>query len=51
MSESLLDMKGTSCPIPVLRANPGLAPVGQAQVPLKLAAGVSAADLHWDLIF
>jgi hypothetical protein len=33
--------------IPVLRANPSLAPVGQAQVPLKFADGASAADLHW----
>src|SRR5579872_2845018 len=33
--------------IPVLRANPALAQVGQAQVPLKFADGASAADLHW----
>jgi hypothetical protein len=33
--------------IPVLRANPSLVPVGQAQVPLKLADGVTAADIHF----
>jgi hypothetical protein len=33
--------------IPLLRANPLLAPVGQAQVPLKLADGVDAKDLHF----
>src|SRR5215472_684244 len=33
--------------IPVLRANPGLTQVGQAQVPLKLADGVQPEALHW----
>jgi hypothetical protein len=33
--------------IPVLRANPSLAQVGQAQVPLKLAEGVKREDLHF----
>jgi hypothetical protein len=33
--------------IPLLRANPMLAPVGQAQVPLKLAEGVDPRDLHF----
>ncbi len=33
--------------IPVLRANPSLAPIGQAQVPLKLADGVKAEDIHF----
>ena len=33
--------------IPVLRANPSLQQVGQGQVPLKLADGVSAADIHF----
>jgi hypothetical protein len=33
--------------IPVLRANPSLAPVGQGQVPLKLAEGVSPEDVHF----
>jgi hypothetical protein len=33
--------------IPVLRANPLLAPVGQAQVPLKIADGVDPKDLHF----
>ena len=33
--------------IPVLRGNPLLAPVGEAQVPLKLADGADAKDLHF----
>ena len=33
--------------IPVLRANPCLAPVGQAQVPLKLVEGVKPEDVHF----
>ena len=33
--------------IPVLRANPSLAAVGQAQVPLKVAEGVRPADIHF----
>jgi hypothetical protein len=33
--------------IPVLRAHPMLAPIGQSQVPLKLAEGVDASDLHF----
>jgi hypothetical protein len=33
--------------IPVLRANPGLTPVSAAQVPLKLADGVRADDVHF----
>jgi hypothetical protein len=33
--------------IPVLRANPLLAQVGQSQVPLKLAEGVDPKDLHF----
>lgn len=33
--------------IPLLRANPSLAPVGEAQVPLKLAPGVEAKDVHF----
>jgi hypothetical protein len=33
--------------IPVLRSNPSLAPVGQAQVPLKLAEGVNGEDVHF----
>src|SRR5919205_2746451 len=33
--------------IPVLRANPALAPVGQAQVPLKLADGVKPEEIHF----
>ncbi len=33
--------------IPLLRANPLLAPAGQAQVPLKLAEGVDPKDLHF----
>ena len=33
--------------IPVLRANPSLAQVGAAQVPLKLADGVDASQVHW----
>jgi hypothetical protein len=33
--------------IPVLRANPSLAQVGQAQVPLKLAEGVKPEDIHF----
>lgn len=33
--------------IPVLRANPSLAPIGQAQVPLKLAEGVKPEDVHF----
>jgi hypothetical protein len=33
--------------IPVLRANPGLAQVGEGQVPLKLADGVSPEQLHF----
>jgi hypothetical protein len=33
--------------IPVLRANPSLAQVGQAQVPLRLAEGVKPDEVHW----
>ncbi len=33
--------------IPVLRANPSLAQVGEAQVPLKLAEGVDPSTIHW----
>jgi hypothetical protein len=33
--------------IPVLRANPLLAQVGQAQVPLKVADGVDPKDIHF----
>jgi hypothetical protein len=33
--------------IPVLRANPSLAQVGQAQVPLNLADGVKPEDIHF----
>ena len=33
--------------IPVLRANPSLSPVGQNQVPLKLAEGTDPAELHF----
>jgi hypothetical protein len=33
--------------IPVLRANPSLVQVGQAQVPLKLAQGVKSEDIHF----
>jgi hypothetical protein len=33
--------------IPVLRANPLLAPVGQAQVPLKIADGVKPEEIHF----
>jgi hypothetical protein len=33
--------------IPVLRAHPGLAPVGESQVPLKLAEGVDPTTLHF----
>jgi hypothetical protein len=33
--------------IPVLRANPSLAQAGDAQVPLKLAEGVDASQIHW----
>jgi hypothetical protein len=33
--------------IPVLRANPSLAPVGDNQTPLKLAEGVKAQDIHF----
>ena len=33
--------------IPVLRANPSLAPVGQGQTPLRLAEGVAPEQLHF----
>jgi hypothetical protein len=33
--------------IPVLRANPSLAPVGEGLVPLKLADGVAPGDVHF----
>jgi hypothetical protein len=33
--------------IPVLRANPSLTQVGDAQVPLKLAEGVNPEHIHW----
>ncbi|MGH2468601.1 MAG: hypothetical protein ACRDGF_00895 [Chloroflexota bacterium] len=33
--------------IPVLRANPAMEQVGPGQVPLKLAGGVKAADIHF----
>ena len=33
--------------IPVLRANPSLAQVGEAQVPLKLAEAVDPSKIHW----
>jgi hypothetical protein len=33
--------------IPVLRSNPSLEPVGQGLVPLKLAAGVQASEIHF----
>jgi hypothetical protein len=33
--------------IPVLRANPSLAPVGEGQIPLKLAPGVRPEDIHF----
>ena len=33
--------------IPVLRANPSLVPVGEGQVPLKLAPGVAPEDVHF----
>jgi hypothetical protein len=33
--------------IPVLRANPSLAPVGEGLVPLKLADGVQPSDIHF----
>jgi hypothetical protein len=33
--------------IPVLRAHPSLAPVGEAQVPLKLADGADPKELHF----
>ena len=33
--------------IPVLRANPALAQVGSAQVPLKVADGVAPESIHW----
>jgi len=33
--------------IAVLRANPSLAPVGEGQVPLKIADGVKPSDIHF----
>jgi hypothetical protein len=33
--------------VPVLRANPALAPIGPGLVPLKLADGVDASDIHF----
>jgi hypothetical protein len=33
--------------VPVLRANPSLAPVGEGLVPLKLADGVAPEDVHF----
>ena len=33
--------------IPVLRANPSLVPVGEGQVPLKLAEGVKPDEIHF----
>jgi len=33
--------------IPVLRANPSLTPIGEAQVPLRIADGVKPEDIHF----